>query len=87
MQTINFIVSLGQTRASAQVSCSIMEPRATRPNEGMLFIYVEFLPMCSQRFMNKVRFYNYQKGKKMCFFVEFVIIVEFVFMLKFALFK
>jgi len=47
------IVSLGQTRASAQVSCSIMEPRATRPNEGMLFIYVEFLPMCSQRFMNK----------------------------------
>ena len=56
LQTINFIVSLGQTRASAQVSCSIMEPRATRPNEGMLFIYVEFLPMCSQRFMNKVRF-------------------------------
>ena len=66
MQTINFIVSLGQTRASAQVSCSIMEPRATRPNEGMLFIYVEFLPMCSQRFMNKVRFANHQKGGYNC---------------------
>jgi len=47
------IVSLGQTRVSAQVSCSIMEPRPTRPNEGMLFIFVEFLPMSSQRFMNK----------------------------------
>ena len=47
------LVSLGHTRVSAQVSCSVMEPRATRPNEGMLFIYVEFLPMCSQRFMNK----------------------------------
>lgn len=47
------VVSLGQTRVSAQVSCSVMEPRETRPNEGMLFIFVEFLPMCSQRFMNK----------------------------------
>ena len=43
-----------------------MEPRATRPNEGMLFIYVEFLPMCSQRFMNKVRFANHQKGGCNC---------------------
>ena len=47
------VVSLGQTRVSAQVSCSIMEPRPTRPNEGSLFIHVEFPPMCSQRFMNK----------------------------------
>jgi exosome complex component RRP45 len=43
------VASLGQTRVSAQVSCSVMEPRATRPNEGMVFIYVEFPPMCSQR--------------------------------------
>ena len=47
------LVSLGQTRISAQVSCTLMEPRPTRPNEGMLFIYVEFLPMAAQRFMNK----------------------------------
>ena len=47
------VVSLGQTRVSAQVSCSVMEPRATRPNEGNLMIFVEFPPMCSQRFINK----------------------------------
>lgn len=47
------LVSLGQTRVSAQVSCSIIEPPATRPNEGSLFIYVEFPPMCSQRFINR----------------------------------
>ena len=47
------LVSLGQTRVSAQVSCSIIEPTATRPNEGSLFIFVEFPPMCSQRFINR----------------------------------
>ena len=47
------LVSLGQTKVSAQVSCSVLEPRATRPNEGMVFIYVEFLPMASLRFTNK----------------------------------
>ena len=35
------------------MSCSIIEPRATRANEGSLFIFVEFPPMCSQRFINK----------------------------------
>lgn len=43
------VVSLGQTRVSAQVSCSVMEPRATRSNEGMVFVHVEFPAMCSQR--------------------------------------
>ena len=47
------IVSLGQTRVSAQVSCSVMEPRPTRPNEGLVFVNVEFLPMSSARFMNR----------------------------------
>ena len=47
------LVSLGQTKVSAQVSCSVLEPRPTRPNEGLVFIHVEFLPMSSPRFVSK----------------------------------
>ena len=47
------LVSLGETKVSAQVSCSVLEPRPTRPNEGLVFIHVEFLPMSSPRFVNK----------------------------------
>ncbi len=43
------IATLGQTRVAAQVSSMIMEPRPTRPNEGVIVIYVEFPAMCSQR--------------------------------------
>lgn len=34
------IVSLGETKVLAQVSCEITQPRATRPAEGTLFINV-----------------------------------------------
>ena len=47
------LVSLGETKVSAQVSCSVLEPRPTRPNEGLVFIHVDFLPMSSPRFVNK----------------------------------
>lgn len=35
------LVSLGETRVFAQVSCEVSIPKATRPNEGTLFINVE----------------------------------------------
>lgn len=34
------VVSLGETKVLAQVSCEITQPRATRPAEGTLFINV-----------------------------------------------
>uniref|UniRef100_U5EZA1 Exosome complex component RRP45 n=1 Tax=Corethrella appendiculata TaxID=1370023 RepID=U5EZA1_9DIPT len=40
-------VSLGETRILVQVSCEVVEPRATRPNEGLLFINVELGPMAA----------------------------------------
>lgn len=33
-------VQLGETKVLAQVSCEIAQPRATRPNEGLLYINV-----------------------------------------------
>ena len=42
--------TLGETKVLAQVSCSVVEPRATRPNEGQLMIQVDFLPTCAPRF-------------------------------------
>jgi exosome complex component RRP45 len=35
------ICSLGSTRCFAQVSCEVSTPKASRPNEGTLFINVE----------------------------------------------
>ncbi|XP_062538305.1 uncharacterized protein LOC134206595 [Armigeres subalbatus] len=43
-------VSLGETRVLAQVSCEVVPPRATRPNEGTLFINVELGPMAAPHF-------------------------------------
>ncbi|KAL9693512.1 hypothetical protein quinque_012797 [Culex quinquefasciatus] len=43
-------VSLGETRVLAQVSCEVVTPRATRPNEGTLFINVELGPMAAPHF-------------------------------------
>ncbi|XP_055526352.1 exosome complex component RRP45 [Wyeomyia smithii] len=43
-------VSLGETRVLAQVSCEVVTPRATRPNEGTLFINVELGPMAAAHF-------------------------------------
>ena len=31
-------VSLGKTKVKASVSCSVVKPRVTRPNEGILFV-------------------------------------------------
>lgn len=44
------IVSLGQTRVVAQVSCDIQQPKASRPNEGMIYINVELNPLAAQHF-------------------------------------
>ncbi|XP_015596977.1 exosome complex component RRP45 [Cephus cinctus] len=44
------IVSLGRTKAIAQVSCDIQKPKASRPNEGMLHINVELNPMAAPFF-------------------------------------
>lgn len=43
-------VSLGETRVLAQVSCEVVTPRATRPNEGTVFINVELGPMAAPHF-------------------------------------
>ncbi|XP_065076962.1 uncharacterized protein Rrp45 [Ochlerotatus camptorhynchus] len=43
-------VSLGETRVLAQVSCEVVAPRATRPNEGTLFINVELGSMAAPHF-------------------------------------
>lgn len=44
------LVSLGQTRVLANVSCSIKQPKITRPNEGLLFIDVQFSPIVGSLF-------------------------------------
>ncbi|KAJ1521131.1 hypothetical protein ONE63_002830 [Megalurothrips usitatus] len=41
-------VSLGETRVLAQVSSEIQQPKSTRPNEGHVYINVEFSPMSAQ---------------------------------------
>jgi len=43
-------VVLGQTRVQASVSCSVTEPRVSRPNEGILSIYVDLSPIAAPRF-------------------------------------
>ncbi|XP_076160074.1 exosome complex component Rrp45 isoform X1 [Ptiloglossa arizonensis] len=44
------MVLLGQTRAVAQVTSNIQQPKTSRPNEGMLHINVELNPMAAQHF-------------------------------------
>ncbi|XP_008480800.1 exosome complex component rrp45 [Diaphorina citri] len=44
------MVSLGETKVLAQVSCNMVIPKATRPNEGLLFINAELSPMASPQF-------------------------------------
>ncbi|CAG2060048.1 unnamed protein product [Timema podura] len=43
-------VSLGDTKVLAQVSCDVMAPKATRPNEGLLHINMELSPMGAPHF-------------------------------------
>lgn len=43
-------VTLGETRVLAQVSCELGEPKASRPNEGLLYINVELGPMAAIHF-------------------------------------
>ncbi|XP_058130146.1 exosome complex component RRP45 [Anopheles ziemanni] len=43
-------VTLGQTRAVARVTCEVVQPKATRPNEGTLFVNVELGPMAAPHF-------------------------------------
>lgn len=43
-------MSLGETRILAQVTCDVVEPKSTRPNEGLLFINVELGPMAATHF-------------------------------------
>lgn len=39
-------------RAVAQLSCDIQQPKASRPNEGMIYINVELNPLAAQHFEN-----------------------------------
>ncbi|XP_017480837.1 PREDICTED: exosome complex component rrp45 isoform X2 [Rhagoletis zephyria] len=55
--TINFgadwgsaLVSLGETKVLAQVSCELGVPKSTRPNEGMIYINVELGQMAAPHF-------------------------------------
>ncbi|KAK3925461.1 Exosome complex component RRP45, partial [Frankliniella fusca] len=41
-------VALGDTRVLAQVSSEIQQPKSTRPNEGQVFVNVEFSPMSAE---------------------------------------
>lgn len=43
-------VSMGETMVLAQVSCDVQQPKATRPNEGLLLINVDLSPMAAAHF-------------------------------------
>lgn len=43
-------VDLGKTRVMAQVSCELVTPKESRPNEGILFFNIELSPMASPAF-------------------------------------
>lgn len=47
-------VSLGETKVLAQVSCDVIQPKSTRPNEGLLHINVELGSMAGL---------NYEAGR------------------------
>jgi len=44
------IVSLGNTKVLGQVYCELGTPKATRPNEGILFVNVELSRMAAPHF-------------------------------------
>ena len=44
-------VSLDKTKVQASVSCSVAEPRVTRPNEGILSVFVDLSPMAAPKFL------------------------------------
>ncbi|XP_034825015.1 exosome complex component RRP45 [Maniola hyperantus] len=44
------IVSIGETKVLAQVSCEVVQPKQIRPNEGILYINVEISPMAAPQF-------------------------------------
>uniref|UniRef100_H3CG73 Exosome complex component RRP45 n=1 Tax=Tetraodon nigroviridis TaxID=99883 RepID=H3CG73_TETNG len=43
-------VELGETRVMAQVSCELVAPKESRPNEGILFFNIELSPLASPAF-------------------------------------
>ncbi|KAM7009178.1 exosome complex component RRP45 [Tautogolabrus adspersus] len=43
-------VDLGKTRVMAQVSCELVVPKESRPNEGIMFFNIELSPMASPAF-------------------------------------
>ncbi|CAL8329708.1 unnamed protein product [Lota lota] len=43
-------VDLGKTRVMAQVSCELVTPKESRPNEGIMFFNLELSPMASPAF-------------------------------------
>lgn len=43
-------VSLGETRVLAQVTCTVAQPKATRPTEGLLFLKLDIGPMAAAHF-------------------------------------
>ncbi|KAK7793911.1 hypothetical protein R5R35_011845 [Gryllus longicercus] len=44
------LVALGGTKVIAQVSCEVQQPKSTRPNEGLLLLFVELSPMAAPHF-------------------------------------
>lgn len=44
------IVSLGETKVLAQVTCEVTQPKQIRPNEGIIYINVEISPMTAPQF-------------------------------------
>ncbi|KAK7605301.1 hypothetical protein V9T40_007159 [Parthenolecanium corni] len=44
------LVTLGETRVLAQVSCDIQPPKASKPNDGLLYVHVEMSPMAALHF-------------------------------------
>lgn len=43
-------VALGETRCLTKVSCEVTTPKSSRPNEGQMYINVEFGPMAAPHF-------------------------------------
>ena len=58
------LVEMGDTKVFSQVSCDICQPRATRPNEGVFFVNLDFSPMASPSFEVKYGFHSFFFEKK-----------------------
>lgn len=48
------VVSLGNTKVFACVSCEVSTPKTSRPNEGTIFVNVELGPMAAPHFESSV---------------------------------